>query len=466
MTDIDTVISKLGGIEEAAKITKVSTEAIRKWKQAHAIPSKHWATIIQATGLTLKDLQPNENNDNDNFAKLNNTRPAKADALLLLKDGTIFWGIGFGAYSSEKNLALGEICFSTGMTGYQETLTDPSFAGQLITFTFPHIGNVGTNNDDNEANKIFAKGLIVKEKITEPSSWRSNDHLNHWLKKQNITGIYGIDTRNLTILIREKGPQNALIFWPEDKNFDIVYLQEQVKKWPGLQGMDLAKEVTCSKSYLWTKDIWYWNSDTKNKNQTHYKVVAIDYGAKHNIFRNLVNVGCNLIIVPATTTAEEILSYNPDGVFLSNGPADPAATAHYTVPVLQELLKRNIPIFGICLGHQLLALALGGKTYKLEQGHRGANQPVKDLKTGKVEITSQNHGFAVDPKSLPDTAHETHINLFDHSNEGIASDIYPAFSVQYHPEASPGPTDSHYLFKRFVGLMDQHPSSFKKSLSN
>lgn len=463
MIDIDTVISKLGGTEEAAKITKVSTEAIRKWKQAHAIPSKHWATIIKATGLTLKDLQPEEHHHNDHSTQLNAKRPSKANAVLLLEDGTLLWGIGFGAYTSKNNLALGEICFSTGMTGYQETLTDPSFAGQLITFTFPHIGNVGTNDDDNEAEKIVAKGLIVKENITDPSNWRANSHLNSWLKKQNVTGICGIDTRALTLLIRNKGPQNALIFWPEDGNFDLDFLQERVQKWPGLEGMDLAKEVTCSKPYPWKKDVWNWDHDAKVKNKPSYKVVAIDYGAKHNIFRNLVHVGCDLIVVPATATAEEILSYNPDGVFLSNGPADPAATAHYTVPVLKELLKRNIPIFGICLGHQLLAHALGGKTYKLEQGHRGANQPVKDLKTGKVEITSQNHGFAVDPKSLPDTVYETHINLFDQSNEGIASKLYPAFSVQYHPEASPGPTDSHYLFKRFVELMDQHSSSHKRS---
>lgn len=463
MTDIDTVISKLGGIEKAAKIARVSTEAIRKWKQAHAIPSKHWATIIQATGLTLKDLQPEKNNYNDNSISLKTQRPSKANAILLLEDGTVLWGMGFGAHSSKNNLALGEICFSTGMTGYQETLTDPSFAGQLITFTFPHIGNVGTNDDDNEADTIVAKGLIIKEKITEPSNWRSTSHLNSWLKKQNVTGIYGIDTRALTLLIREKGPQNALIFWPEDGNFDLEFLRKEIKRWPGLKGMDLAKEVTCPKSYSWKKDVWCWKSDKKNQNKPAYKVVAIDYGAKYNIFRNLVNVGCDLVVVPATVSTEEILSYSPDGVFLSNGPADPAATAHYTVPVLRELLKRNIPIFGICLGHQLLAHALGGKTYKLDQGHRGANQPVKDLKTGKVEITSQNHGFAVDPKSLPDTVHETHINLFDHSNEGIASKIYPAFSVQYHPEASPGPTDSHYLFKRFVELMDQHSSSHKRS---
>lgn len=458
MMNIDTIISHLGGTEEAARITKVSTEAIRKWKQARAIPSRHWATIIQATGLTLQDLQPEEYNNSE----LNTNRPSKATAVLLLEDGTILWGTGFGAYSSKDNLALGEICFSTGMTGYQETLTDPSFASQLITFTFPHIGNVGTNEDDNEAEKIVAKGLIVKEKITNPSNWRATSHLELWLKKQNVTGICGIDTRTLTLRIREKGPQNALIYWPEDGNFDLSFLQKQVQSWPGLQGMDLAKTVTCPEPHRWDKNVWHWKNTVQTQQHKTYKVVAIDYGAKHNIFRNLINAGCQLMVVPATTTAEEILSHKPDGVFLSNGPADPAATAHYAVPTLQTLLKRNIPIFGICLGHQLLAHALGGKTYKLEQGHRGANQPVKDLKTGKVEITSQNHGFAVDPKSLPDTVHETHINLFDHSNEGIESDIYPAFSVQYHPEASPGPTDSHYLFKRFVELMDQHASSHKE----
>lgn len=451
MMDIDTIISRLGGIEQAARITKVSTEAIRKWKQARAIPSKHWATIIQETGLTLSDLQPNEINDSTPH-----TCPAGANAVLLLEDGTILWGIGFGAYSSKNNLAIGEICFSTSMTGYQETLTDPSFAGQLITFTFPHIGNVGTNIDDNEANRIVAKGLIVKQQVTEPGNWRSSESLQNWLKQQNVTGICGIDTRTLTLRIRDHGPQSALLYFPEDGTFDIDALQAKVKAWPGLQGMDLAKEVTCAKPHQWKDGVWHWGDETSPKPSKTYNVVAIDYGAKYNIFRNLIEVGCNLTVVPATTSAEEILSHNPDGVFLSNGPADPAATTHYTVPVLKELLEKRIPIFGICLGHQLLAHALGGKTYKLEQGHRGANQPVKDLKTGKVEITSQNHGFAVDPDSLPSDAHATHINLFDGSNEGIASDKYPAFSVQYHPEASPGPTDSHYLFQRFAELMDQH----------
>lgn len=459
MMNIDTIISRLGGIEEAARITRVSTEAIRKWKQANAIPPRHWTIIIQVTGLTLQDLQPEENRDPESGT----IRPARADAVLVLEDGTLLWGMGFGAHSSKETPALGEICFSTGITGYQETLTDPSFAGQIINFTFPHIGNVGTNENDNEADRIVAKGLIVKEKITEPSNWRATDTLEQWLRKQGITGIYGIDTRALTLHIRENGPQNALLFWPEDGNFNLNLLQEQVRAWPGLQGMDLAKTVTCPQTHSWSEGIWSWNDTPHPERQTKsHHVVAIDYGAKHSIFRNLVNAGCRLTIVPATATLEEILNHHPDGVFLSNGPADPAATAQYAVPVLQGLLKRNLPIFGICLGHQLLALALGGKTHKLKQGHRGANQPVKDLKTGKVEITSQNHGFAVDPKTLPPTVHETHINLFDGSNEGIASDSHPAFSVQYHPEASPGPTDSHYLFKRFTDLMDQQSPTRKQ----
>ncbi|CAK7192043.1 Carbamoyl-phosphate synthase small chain [Commensalibacter sp. Nvir] len=449
--NIDTIISRLGGIEQTARITKVSPEAIRKWKQSKAIPSKHWSVIIQETGLKLSDLQPEDTNDT-----LSNVCPDGVNAVLILQDGEILWGKGFGAYSLKTNLPIGEICFSTSMTGYQETLTDPSFASQLIVFTFPHIGNVGTNKEDEEASTIFAKGLIVKEKITQPSSWRSTCPLEPWLQKHGVTGIYGIDTRALTLKIRNNGPQNALIYWPKDNFFDLTFLQEQVKIWPGLQGLDLAKKVSCDQIHTWNKNIWQWAGKDSKTPERKYKVVAIDYGAKQNIFRNLIHIGCDLIVVPATTTAKEILNYNPDGVFLSNGPADPAATASYSVPTLKELLQNKIPIFGICLGHQLLAHALGGKTYKLSQGHRGANQPVKDLKTGKVEITSQNHGFAVDIKSLPPTVHETHINLFDGSNEGITSDSYPAFSVQYHPEASPGPSDSHYLFARFANLMDHY----------
>lgn len=453
MMNIDTIITRLGGIEQAARITGVSTEAIRKWRQAKAIPSRHWSVIIQETGLSLSDLQP------DNPVESSLTPPNGADAVLLLEDGTILWGLGFGAYTNKEKPAIGEICFSTGMTGYQETLTDPSFAGQLITFTFPHIGNVGTNPDDNEAAQIAARGLIVKQNITEPANWRSTASLCEWLKENHITGICAIDTRTLTLRIRDQGPQNALLFWPEDGLFDIPALQEQVKAWPGLQGMDLAKEVTCTEAFSWNEGAWHWPEGAHSDIPSSHHVVAIDYGAKRNIFRNLVEAGCRLTVVPATASAEEILSYNPDGVFLSNGPADPAATAQYAVPVLQKLLEKRIPIFGICLGHQLLSLALGGKTYKLEQGHRGANQPVKNMMNHKVEITSQNHGFAVDPKSLPADAHATHINLFDGSNEGVASDKYPAFSVQYHPEASPGPTDSRYLFQRFIELMNSHPVS-------
>ncbi|MDB2683177.1 glutamine-hydrolyzing carbamoyl-phosphate synthase small subunit [Alphaproteobacteria bacterium] len=376
-------------------------------------------------------------------------QPENATGVVVFDDGTIVWGKGFGA----EIQSIGEICFNTGLTGYQETLTDPSFAAQIITFTFPHIGNVGTNDDDMECVTPAARGLIVREDITEPASWRAQKHLDGWLKEHNLPGICGVDTRAITRRIRDKGAQNGVIAYSPDGKFDIPALQKAAKDWGGLEGMDLAKEVTTDKEYDWSETCW----DIKDgygelKSPTH-KVVAIDYGAKKNILRCLANAGCDVTVVPATASIEDIMKHKPDGVFLSNGPGDPMATAEYAVPVLKALLEKNIPIFGICLGHQLLSQALGAETRKMHLGHRGANQPVKDLETGKVEITSQNHGFEVVEDSLPDNVVATHRSLFDGSNEGIKSLDKKAFSVQYHPEASPGPNDSYYLFERFVDMM-------------
>ena len=340
------------------------------------------------------------------------------------------------------------------MTGYQETLTDPSYAGQIITFTFPHIGNVGTNAEDGEATNVAALGLVVKQDITDPSNWRSTATLDAWLKARDVPGLAGVDTRALTLRIRDGGPPTAVLSFPADGKFDLVALRAQAAGWPGLEGMDLAKQVSCTQSYGWTEGTWAWPDKHVALEPAHH-VVAVDYGAKRNILRCLAAAGCKVTVVPADATAEDILRHQPDGVFLSNGPGDPAATGNYAVPAIQGVLDRGVPVFGICLGHQLLALSLGAKTYKLEQGHRGANQPVKDLATGKVEITAQNHGFAVDDKSLPEGVRITHTSLFDGSNEGIACDAKRAFSVQYHPEASPGPTDSHHLFKRFVDMMGE-----------
>jgi carbamoyl-phosphate synthase small subunit len=451
---IDHIIERLGGPEAAARLTGVGTEAVRKWRQSRAIPSRHWSVVIAATGLTIADLQiPAPHQASAIMPQATDSTPAGATAVLVLADGTLFWGRGFGAHTGAAN-PVGEVCFSTGMTGYQETLTDPSFAGQIITFTFPHIGNVGTNNEDIEATSIAARGLVVNQDITEPSSWRSSQKLEAWLRAQGITGIGGVDTRSLTIRIRDGGAPSGVLAFPADGRFDLAALRAQAASWPGLEGMDLAKEVTCRQTYTWEETAWSWPTGFGRQSQPNHHVVAVDYGAKRNILRCLAAAGCRVTVVPATATADDILRHKPDGVFLSNGPGDPAATGEYAVPVLRQILDSGIPIFGICLGHQLLALALGATTYKLERGHRGANQPVKDLSTGKVEITSQNHGFAVDATSLPPTAKVTHISLFDGSNEGIASTDRPAFSVQYHPEASPGPSDSHHLFKRFVGMME------------
>jgi carbamoyl-phosphate synthase small subunit len=338
------------------------------------------------------------------------------------------------------------------MTGYQETLTDPSYAGQIITFTFPHIGNVGANDEDMEAAGIAARGLVTKEDIGQPSNYRATLTLDAWLRRMNVPGIAGVDTRALTLRIRDSGAPNAVLAYPADGKFDLAELAAQAAAWPGLDGLDLAAEVSCTQSYEWTGGTWSWEHGFAAPEATR-TVVAVDYGAKRNILRSLASAGCKVIVVPASSGADDILRHRPDGVFLSNGPGDPAATAVYAVPAIQGVMDAGVPIFGICLGHQLLATALGGRTYKLERGHRGANQPVKDLVTGKVEITSQNHGFAVDEASLPAGVEVTHVSLFDGSNEGIACKAKRVFSVQYHPEASPGPSDSGYLFGRFVEMM-------------
>lgn len=372
--------------------------------------------------------------------------PTDASAVIVLSDGSIFWGKGIGAQKE----AVGEICFNTSITGYQEIMTDPSYAGQIITFTFPHIGNTGTNNEDIEAITPAAQGLIVREDITEPSNWRANMHFNKWLENHNLVGVCSIDTRALTRYIRDNGAPNGIIAHNKEGKFDLKKLLKKAQEWSGLEGLDLAKEVSCTQSYKWNETTWCIKEGYSKQTKPIYKVVAIDYGAKRNILRCLAAAGCDVTVVPAKASIKEIMSHKPDGIFLSNGPGDPAATGIYAVPVVQALLEKNIPIFGICLGHQILGLALGAKTRKMHLGHRGANHPVQDIKTSKVEITSQNHGFEVVADTLPDIAEQSHISLFDGSNEGIAIKNKPVFSVQYHPEASPGPQDSHYLFERFV----------------
>lgn len=373
-------------------------------------------------------------------------RPQDATAVIVLANGKIIWGRGIGA----ETQAVGEICFNTSMTGYQEILTDPSYAGQIITFTFPHIGNVGTNEEDIETINPAARGLIVREDITDPSSWRASKHFDEWLKSNNQPGICGVDTRALTRMVRDEGAPNGVIAHNPNGKFDLESLHKQACDWPGLEGMDLAKDVSCTQTYHWNEAAWTIEDGYGKQENPEFKVVAVDFGAKRNILRCLAAAGCDVTVVPATATAEDILNHKPDGVFLSNGPGDPEATGAYAVPMIQELIKKDIPLFGICLGHQLLARALGAQTRKMHLGHRGANQPVKDLKTGTVEITSQNHGFEVIEDSLPEGIEQSHVSLFDGSNEGIAMKNKPVFSVQYHPEASPGPQDSHYLFERFV----------------
>ena len=378
-------------------------------------------------------------------------RPPGATGALVLADGTVLWGKGVGA----AGFNTGEVVFNTAMTGYQETLTDPSYAGQIITFTFPHIGNVGTNGEDIETVTPAARGLILRADITEPANWRSTKHLDSWLKANNIVGLSGIDTRALTRRIRSKGAPNGIIVHAPDGNFDLPALWAKAADWPGLEGMDLAREVTSAEPYSWDESEWSLRGGYGKQTNPRFHVVALDYGAKRNILRCLASTGCKVTVLPAQASAEDVLAHKPDGVFLSNGPGDPAATGVYAVPMIQGVLKSGIPLLGICLGHQMLALALGARTFKMDTGHRGANHPVKDLATGKVEITSQNHGFVVDEKSLPAGVTVTHRSLFDQSVEGLAVEGKPVFSVQYHPEASPGPKDSHYLFDRFVGLMEK-----------
>ncbi|AIQ88487.1 MULTISPECIES: glutamine-hydrolyzing carbamoyl-phosphate synthase small subunit [Methylobacterium] len=377
-----------------------------------------------------------------------------ATALLVLADGTILEGFGIG----QTGVADGEVCFNTAMTGYQEILTDPSYAGQIVTFTFPHIGNVGTNDEDLESLEAApasgVRGTVIASAVTKPSNWRSSSHLDGWLKARGIVGITGVDTRALTARIRDQGMPNAVIANDPEGKFDREALKARAAALAPMEGLDLVPPVTSRAPSEWSETVWaLGNGYGKRAPGEGLKVVAIDYGVKRNILRLLAQAGCDVTVVPATTAAEEILALKPDGVFLSNGPGDPAATGAYAVPVIRKLLDAKVPTFGICLGHQLMGLALGGRTVKMGQGHHGANHPVKDKTTGKVEIVSMNHGFAVDPNSLPETAVETHVSLFDGSNCGLTLTDRPAFSVQHHPEASPGPRDSHYLFERFVTLM-------------
>jgi carbamoyl-phosphate synthase small subunit len=379
--------------------------------------------------------------------------PAQKDrptACLALADGTIFYGKGFGATGE----AQAELCFNTAMTGYQEIMTDPSYAGQVVTFTFPHIGNTGVTPEDDEAQEPVAAGMVVKWDPTEPSNWRATADLQDWLTSRGRIGIGGIDTRRLTRAIRQQGAPHVALAHDPEGNFDIGALVARARAFKGLVGLDLAREVTCAQSYRWNEKRWAWPEGYAPQTEPRHKVVAIDYGAKRNILRCLASAGCDVTVLPATATADEVLALNPDGVFLSNGPGDPAATGVYAVPMIKGVLAADLPVFGICLGHQMLALALGATTIKMNHGHHGANHPVKDLETGKVEITSMNHGFTVDSQTLPEGVIETHVSLFDGSNCGIRMADRPVFSVQYHPEASPGPQDSYYLFERFARAMD------------
>jgi carbamoyl-phosphate synthase small subunit len=377
-------------------------------------------------------------------------QPPNANAALVLASGEVFWGRGAGA----PGASVGEVCFNTSITGYQEILTDPSYAGQVITFTFPHIGNVGANPEDMETITPAARGAVMRVDITDPASWRAAQHLDAWLKSHNLTAVTGVDTRRLTRLIRDGGAPNGVVAYKDDGPLDIPALVAMAQGFPGLEGLDLAKDVSCAQTYSWDTTMWKLGQGYGTQTAPKHHVVAVDFGAKQNILRCLAAEGCKVTVVPATATAEDILAHRPDGLFLSNGPGDPAATGAYAVPMVKDVMATGLPVFGICLGHQILALALGAKTSKMHLGHRGANQPVKDLETGKVEITSQNHGFVVERDSLPQGVIETHRSLFDGALEGIRVDGKPVFSVQYHPEASPGPQDSHYLFKRFVKLMD------------
>ena len=376
------------------------------------------------------------------------TQP-KPTACLALANGTVFYGKGFGATGT----TVAELCFNTAMTGYQEIMTDPSYAGQVVTFTFPHIGNVGVNVEDDETAEPIAAGMVVKWDPTEPSNWRATGALTQWLTAKGRIGIGGLDTRRLTRAIRQQGAPHVALAHDPAGNFDIGALVARARAWKGLVGLDLAKDVTCAQSYRWDEMRWAWPQGYARREGPGLRVVAIDYGAKRNILRCLASAGCEVTVLPASATAEDVLALNPEGVFLSNGPGDPAATGLYAVPMIRGVLAADLPLFGICLGHQMLALALGARTVKMNHGHHGANHPVKDLETGKVEITSMNHGFTVDSQTLPKGVVETHVSLFDGSNCGIRLAGRPVFSVQYHPEASPGPQDSYYLFERFTAAM-------------
>lgn len=375
----------------------------------------------------------------------------KPTACLALADGTIFYGHGFGA----TGISVAELCFNTAMTGYQEIMTDPSYAGQVVTFTFPHIGNTGVTSEDDETADPVAAGMVVKWDPTEPSNWRAQEDLAPWLARRGRIGIGAVDTRRLTRVIRQQGSPHVALAHDPEGNFDTDALVKMAQEFAGLEGLDLAKEVTCAQSYTWNEKRWAWPDGYSPQENPKFKVVALDFGAKRNILRCLADVGCDITVLPATATAADVMAHNPDGVFLSNGPGDPAATGTYAVPMIKEILDTTqVPVFGICLGHQMLALALGAKTVKMNHGHHGANHPVKDYDTNKVEITSMNHGFTVDSQTLPDDVIETHVSLFDGSNCGIRVKDRPVFSVQYHPEASPGPQDSYYLFERFAASME------------
>jgi carbamoyl-phosphate synthase small subunit len=376
---------------------------------------------------------------------------AARKAVLVLEDGTVFWGRGLGAFGQ----AVGEVCFNTSMTGYQEILTDPSYAGQIITFTFPHIGNVGTNEEDIESRSPACRGLVLREDISPAANWRARDSLGEWLKNHNLTAIAGVDTRHLVSRIRDLGAPKGCLAFNADGRYDMAQLQRATALWPGLEGIDLTGEVSCTKPYKWAETLWSIGDGEGEAQVADRHVVCVDFGVKRNILRCLADLGCRITVLPARSSAASILALRPDGVVLSNGPGDPSATGAFAVPVIHDLLASGLPIFGICLGHQLLALALGARTVKLPLGHRGGNHPVQDLVTGRVEITSQNHGFAVLRESLPLGVEETHTSLFDGSVEGLCMKDRPVFSVQFHPEASPGPRDSHHLYQQFANLLRQ-----------
>jgi carbamoyl-phosphate synthase small subunit len=378
--------------------------------------------------------------------------PRGSTAALILADGSVFWGRGIGAVGN----AVGEVCFNTAITGYQEILSDPSYAGQIITFTFPHIGNTGTNDEDIETVIPAARGCVLRAAITQPSNFRATRHLDAWMRGHNLIGIAGVDTRRLTRRIRETGAPHGVIAHDPAGAFDVAAMQNRAADWPGLEGMDLAKTVTCDAPHEWHETQWTLGQGYGQLQTKRRTVVAVDFGAKRNILRCLASLGCAVIVVPATASADEILRHKPDGVFLSNGPGDPAATGEYAIPMVQAVIQSGTPVFGICLGYQILALALGARTQKMHHGHHGANHPVQDLGTGKVEITSQNHGFVVVPESLPANVEMTHKSLFDGTMEGLRATDRPVFGVQHHPESSPGPQDSHYLFERFIAMMDNH----------